>query len=259
MELVRGRIRPIERLGPLLAVELVADVDAALERIDRLPYALTGGLFCRNPHTIERVVAQVPVGNLYINRHITGAMVGRQPFGGNRLSGAGAKAGGPGYLLEFVDRRGLERELQILRGRLRRHIVPGEHQYLDRLACELDAYFAGGPFLFTTPLQLAGTPFQRTVWEALLGIAPGTTRSYADIAATLGRPGAVRAVGRANGDNRLAIIVPCHRVIGSDGTLTGYGGGLWRKQWLLEHERAHALARAQPARPILKDSAATPA
>ena len=162
------------------------------------------------------------------------------------------------YLLEFVDRRGLERELQILRGRLRRHIVPGEHPYLDRLARELDAYFAGRLCLFTTPLQLAGTTLQRAVWEALLRIAPGTTRSYADIATAVGRPGAVRAVGRANGDNRLAIIVPCHRVIGSDGTLTGYGGGLWRKQWLLEHERAHTGAREQLTLPIVRDSAATP-
>jgi RHH-type transcriptional regulator, proline utilization regulon repressor / proline dehydrogenase / delta 1-pyrroline-5-carboxylate dehydrogenase len=94
-----------EIFGPLLAVEEVADVDEALARVDSLPFALTGGLFCRNPRTIERVAASVPVGNLYINRQITGAMVGRQPFGGNRLSGSGAKAGGPGYLLEFVEGR----------------------------------------------------------------------------------------------------------------------------------------------------------
>ena len=75
------------------------------------------------------------------------------------------------------------------------------------------------------------------MWNALLTIAPGTTRSYAEIAAAIGRPAAVRAVGRANGDNGLAIVIPCHRVIGADGSLTGYGGGLWRKAWLLEHER----------------------
>jgi RHH-type proline utilization regulon transcriptional repressor/proline dehydrogenase/delta 1-pyrroline-5-carboxylate dehydrogenase len=91
-----------EIFGPLLAVESVGSVEEALGRIDGLPYALTGGLFSRNPRTIEHVSTRVPVGNLYINRQITGAMVGRQPFGGNRLSGAGAKAGGPGYLLEFV-------------------------------------------------------------------------------------------------------------------------------------------------------------
>jgi RHH-type transcriptional regulator, proline utilization regulon repressor / proline dehydrogenase / delta 1-pyrroline-5-carboxylate dehydrogenase len=94
-----------EIFGPLLALETVRDIGEALQRIDELPVALTGGLFSRNPRTVERVVASSPVGNLYVNRHITGAMVGRQPFGGNRLSGAGAKAGGPGYLLEFVQGR----------------------------------------------------------------------------------------------------------------------------------------------------------
>ena len=94
-----------EIFGPLLAFERVADVDAALDRIETLPFALTGGLFCRNPHTVERVVRRTPVGNLYVNRPITGAMVGRQPFGGNRLSGTGTKAGGPDYLLHFVEPR----------------------------------------------------------------------------------------------------------------------------------------------------------
>jgi RHH-type proline utilization regulon transcriptional repressor/proline dehydrogenase/delta 1-pyrroline-5-carboxylate dehydrogenase len=94
-----------EVFGPLLTVERVRSVDAALERIDELPFALTGGLFCRNPHTVERVVRRTPVGNLYVNRPITGAMVGRQPFGGNRLSGTGTKAGGPDYLLAFVEPR----------------------------------------------------------------------------------------------------------------------------------------------------------
>jgi RHH-type proline utilization regulon transcriptional repressor/proline dehydrogenase/delta 1-pyrroline-5-carboxylate dehydrogenase len=94
-----------EIFGPLLAVERVRDVDAALERVEELDFALTGGLFCRNPHTVERVIRRSPVGNLYVNRPITGAMVGRQPFGGNRLSGTGTKAGGPDYLLHFVEPR----------------------------------------------------------------------------------------------------------------------------------------------------------
>ena len=94
-----------EIFGPLLAFERVASVDAAMDRIEELPFALTGGLFCRNPHTVERVVRRTPVGNLYVNRPITGAMVGRQPFGGNRLSGTGTKAGGPDYLLHFVEPR----------------------------------------------------------------------------------------------------------------------------------------------------------
>jgi RHH-type proline utilization regulon transcriptional repressor/proline dehydrogenase/delta 1-pyrroline-5-carboxylate dehydrogenase len=92
-----------EIFGPLLAVERVRDVDDACDRVDQSPFALTGGLFARNPDTVDRVIARTPVGNLYVNRSITGAMVGRQPFGGNRLSGTGTKAGGPGYLLQFVE------------------------------------------------------------------------------------------------------------------------------------------------------------
>ncbi|HUH92263.1 MAG TPA: trifunctional transcriptional activator/DNA repair protein Ada/methylated-DNA--[protein]-cysteine S-methyltransferase [Casimicrobiaceae bacterium] len=150
-------------------------------------------------------------------------------------------------LLEFVDRRGLERELEILRGRLKRTILPGPHRYLDQIEAELQAYFDGRSLVFRTPIAMGGSVFQRAVWKALLDIPPGATRSYAEIAAAVGKAAAVRAVGRANGDNPLCLIVPCHRVIGADGTLTGYGGGLWRKQWLLEHERTHAGAHGQLA------------
>jgi RHH-type proline utilization regulon transcriptional repressor/proline dehydrogenase/delta 1-pyrroline-5-carboxylate dehydrogenase len=94
-----------EVFGPLLAIERVRDMSEAIERVDGLRFALTGGLFCRNPRTVEEVSARLPVGNLYVNRGTTGAMVGRQPFGGNRLSGTGAKAGGPDYLLSFVEPR----------------------------------------------------------------------------------------------------------------------------------------------------------
>jgi RHH-type proline utilization regulon transcriptional repressor/proline dehydrogenase/delta 1-pyrroline-5-carboxylate dehydrogenase len=94
-----------EIFGPVLAIESVRDVDAACERVEELPYALTGGLFSRDPATVDAVVARLPVGNLYLNRQITGAVVGRQPFGGNRLSGVGSKAGGPDYLLQFVEPR----------------------------------------------------------------------------------------------------------------------------------------------------------
>lgn len=153
------------------------------------------------------------------------------------------------HMLEFVDRRGLEREIQDLRRRVRHQVVPGEHPYLDQIAAELDAYFAGRSLVFATPLRLEGSPFQLSVWNALLAIPCGSTRSYAEIAATIRRPSAVRAVGRANGDNKLAVVVPCHRVVGANGTLTGYGGGLWRKAWLLEHERTHAGGRGQPTLP----------
>ena len=154
------------------------------------------------------------------------------------------------HLLEFVDRRGLERELQALRRRVPQHIVPGDHAHLESVGRELAGYFSGSSMRFTTPVKLDGSPFQRAVWEALQEIPPGETRSYADIATGVSKPSAVRAVGRANGDNKLVIIVPCHRVIGADGTLTGYGGGLWRKAWLLEHERTHTHSRGQLALPV---------
>jgi AraC family transcriptional regulator of adaptative response/methylated-DNA-[protein]-cysteine methyltransferase len=150
-------------------------------------------------------------------------------------------------LLEFVDRRGLEGELQGLQKKFGRSILPGAHRYLEQIDAELSAYFAGRKLAFATPIAMHGSPFQRAVWNALLKIPPGTTRSYGDIAAAVGMPAAVRAVGRANGDNPLSLVVPCHRVIGANGTLTGYGGGLWRKQWLLDHERTHTDGRGQLA------------
>jgi methylated-DNA-[protein]-cysteine S-methyltransferase len=107
---------------------------------------------------------------------------------------------------------------------------------LERAKQQLDEYFAGKRDDFDLPLELAGTDFQRAVWKALTKIPFGQTRSYADIAKAIGKPSAVRAVGAANGANPVAVIVPCHRVIGSDGSLTGYGGGLPRKKWLLAHE-----------------------
>ncbi len=107
---------------------------------------------------------------------------------------------------------------------------------LDQLARELSAYFAGARRGFGVPIDPPGTEFQRGVWAALRAIEPGRTCSYAEVARTIGRPRAVRAVARANATNPVAILVPCHRVIGSDGSLTGYGGGLARKRWLLDHE-----------------------
>lgn len=142
------------------------------------------------------------------------------------------------HLLDFVDRRGLERALATLQKRLRARALPGEHRYLAQIAHELGEYFAGKRRTFETPVVLTGSDFQSRVWNALLTIPAGTTWSYAELAKRIGRPQAVRAVGRANGDNRLSIVVPCHRVIGADGALTGYGGGLARKQKLLDLERA---------------------
>ncbi len=140
-------------------------------------------------------------------------------------------------LLEFAERRALEREIGILRKRLQTNIVPGEHRHLDKIRKQLAAYFAGESLEFSVPLAPIGSTFQIRTWEVLRSIPIAETRSYSWMANQLGTPAARRAVGRANGTNMLAIIIPCHRVIRADGTLCGYGGGLWRKKWLLEHER----------------------
>ena len=141
------------------------------------------------------------------------------------------------YLLEFVDRRGLEREIERLRRRTKAAIIPGCTAPLEAVEAELRRYFDGGLPAFTTPVTCLGTPFQQRVWDELRKIPAGQTRSYTEIAEALGTPNAVRAVARANGANQLAILIPCHRVIGADGSLTGYGGGLTRKNWLINHER----------------------
>ena len=140
-------------------------------------------------------------------------------------------------LLEFVDRRMLPSQVARIRRRLGAVFAPGRNAITDRLEHELRRYFDGDLVEFTTPTVLCGTDFQRSVWQALEEIPRGETRSYADLARRVGRPNAVRAVGRANGANALAIVVPCHRVVGADGRLVGYGGGLWRKRRLLELER----------------------
>lgn len=149
---------------------------------------------------------------------------------------AGASEAGV-CLLEFVDRRALAAQLGAVRRRLRRPIVPGANAHLAQLERELAGYFAGTLRRFGVALEAPGSAFQERVWEELRRVEPGTTASYVEIARRIGRPTAVRAVARANGDNRIAIIIPCHRVIGEDGALTGYGGGVWRKRWLLDHER----------------------
>ena len=143
-------------------------------------------------------------------------------------------------LLEFVDRRALETELRELRRTLAGAIVPGDHPILRRAAEQLREYFAGTRQEFDLPLKQRGSVFQMAAWKALCEIPYGETRSYTDMARRVGSPGAVRAIGRVNGQNQIAIVVPCHRVIRADGSLCGYGGGRWRKQWLLDHEKGRA-------------------
>ena len=142
-------------------------------------------------------------------------------------------------LLEFGDRRMLESEFQDLQRRMDAVILPGASGFTDAAVEQMAEYFAGMRTAFDVPLDAPGTPFQQLVWNALRQIPFGEIRSYRDIAAAIKSPKAVRAVGTANGMNRIAIMIPCHRVIGADGQLTGYGGGLWRKDWLLKHEQAH--------------------
>jgi AraC family transcriptional regulator of adaptative response/methylated-DNA-[protein]-cysteine methyltransferase len=140
-------------------------------------------------------------------------------------------------LLEFADRRAFERELKILRQRLRTNVVPGEHPHLDAVRAQLADYFSGKNLEFNLSLAPIGSDFQLRAWDVLRSIPVAETRSYSWMAERLGNPGASRAVGRANGTNMICIIIPCHRVIRADGSLCGYGGGLWRKKWLLDHER----------------------
>ena len=140
-------------------------------------------------------------------------------------------------LLEFTERRMLEAQFDTLRRRFRAAIVPGENAHLAQLKRELAEYFDGRRRTFTVPLEYPGTEFQQKVWNALLEIPYGETCSYEDIARKVGVPGAVRAVGTTNGLNRIAIVIPCHRVVNKGGKLGGYGGGLWRKQVLLDLER----------------------
>jgi len=143
-------------------------------------------------------------------------------------------------MLEFADRRLLETQVKRLKRWFGGGIVPGSDGHIEQLADELERYFAGDLQQFSVPLVYPGTKFQVACWDYLRTIPYAATRPYADEARALGKPNATRAVGRANGDNRLAIIIPCHRVVGSDGRLSGYGGGLWRKQFLLDHERRYA-------------------
>ena len=149
--------------------------------------------------------------------------------------------------LEFTDRRALDAQVSSLRRQFRRPIVPGDNRHLSRAREELAEYFAGRRRRFTVPLLYPGSPFQQAVWSALFEIPYGKTRSYEAIAAAVGAPGACRAVGRTNGQNRLAILIPCHRVVNKNGRLCGYGGGLWRKQYLLNLESGSLFRPADSA------------
>ena len=145
-------------------------------------------------------------------------------------------------LLEYKHRKTVDDQVDRVRRAVPGEYGPGNSPVITRVRAQLDEYFREARRDFTLPLLTPGTPFQERVWATLQRIPYGETTSYSRVATGIGRPAAVRAVARANGDNRIAIVIPCHRVIGADGSLTGYGGGLWRKRKLLELEaRAHTL------------------
>jgi AraC family transcriptional regulator, regulatory protein of adaptative response / methylated-DNA-[protein]-cysteine methyltransferase len=143
-------------------------------------------------------------------------------------------------LLEFNDRKRAVTETRDLIKMLKQPVEEGENRHLEELRQQLNEYFSGSRKEFTVPLVTPGTDFQQKVWQELLQIPYGITRSYQEQADALNRPESVRAVANANGTNRISIVIPCHRVIGSNGRLTGYGGGLKRKKWLLDHEKKYS-------------------
>jgi len=170
-----------------------------------------------NIHTLDRVVTtslDSPVGPLLVGATDDGIC-----------------------LLEFAEPARQQVQLAALRRQFGDAVEPGRHDHTDRLAEELAEYFAGARREFTVPIVFPGTPFQQRVWGQLLAIPYGETRSYEDVACALGMPAASRAVGRANGQNRVAIVIPCHRVVNKGGGLGGYGGELGRKRFLLDLER----------------------
>ena len=143
------------------------------------------------------------------------------------------------YMLEFTVRKNMDRGFEKLRKVHKRAVIPGRTKITDQIEAELEAYFAGTLTAFKTPLAPTGTAFQNKVWKALQDIPYGESCAYSDLAVAVGNKKAVRAVASSNANNGLALIIPCHRVIGKDGGLGGYAGGLDKKRWLLEHEAKH--------------------
>jgi AraC family transcriptional regulator of adaptative response/methylated-DNA-[protein]-cysteine methyltransferase len=146
------------------------------------------------------------------------------------------------YLLEFDDKQGLEQELDRLCRNIRADIITGSASSLASIEAELKDYFNGTLTSFRTPLQILGSPFQKQAWQELASIPYGQTKSYREQAEAIGNKRAYRAVASANASNRFAIVIPCHRVINSNGNLGGYSGGLARKEWLIGHEKKYSVA-----------------
>jgi AraC family transcriptional regulator of adaptative response/methylated-DNA-[protein]-cysteine methyltransferase len=143
------------------------------------------------------------------------------------------------YLLEFMDKIGLQYGVEKFLSKTKSTIIPGTNHPIESIKAELRAYFDGSLQVFKTSVQLLGSPFQKLVWNELVHIPYGQTRSYLEQAYAIEKQGAYRAVANANGANQIVIVIPCHRIINSDGKLGGYSGGLSRKKWLIEHEKQH--------------------
>jgi O-6-methylguanine DNA methyltransferase len=220
-----GGYRPCLRCRPLAGAD-PAPTDAELRRAARLHPLLAAARRTRRQRSAQNAVVvrmlSTPLGPMLAGTTDEGIC-----------------------LLEFTDRPMLPTQLEVVARRLRRPVVAGRHPLLDRLADELDAYFAGERAAFDVPLAAPGSHFQERVWATLRAIPTGQTISYEELAARAGRPGAQRAAGTANGANRIAIVIPCHRVIRKSGETGNYGGGRWRKAWLLDHEAR--LPRPAPA------------
>lgn len=176
-------------------------------------------------------MASVVCGDVYCNGTVKVAWID-SPVG-PLLAGATEQAL---VLLEFHDRQILDAQKRTLSGHLQAPVVEGSNRWIEQLRSELAEYFAGRRRQFDLPLNYPGTPFQQKVWDLLLEIPYGQTWSYLELAKRTGDAKASRAVGTANGLNRIAIVIPCHRVVNSNGKLGGYGGGLWRKRLLLDLE-----------------------
>ena len=144
-------------------------------------------------------------------------------------------------LLEFSDCKILETKLRMINQAFNLPIIQGESKFFKPLKQQLDSYFKGNLKEFAIPLDWVGSDFQKDVWKILLQIPYGKTSTYAIQAQQMGKPSSIRAVAKANGMNKISLLIPCHRVIGSDGSLTGYSGGLWRKKKLLELESSFPL------------------
>lgn len=145
-------------------------------------------------------------------------------------------------ILEFDDSGRVERQIARYRRLTSASFKLGRNTHLSQLRCELNEYLKGGRWDFSLSFDLQGTQFQCAVWNALLSLPYGARISYGDLADSVGQPKAIRAAAAANGANPLSILVPCHRVMGSNGKITGYGGGIERKAWLLDHESKHIKA-----------------